>query len=49
MEIGNEPIAGPEDVTTQIEKLKKDGRANAQMVVQSKEGHVRWVNLPLSD
>jgi serine protease Do len=49
MEIDNQPIAGSDDATTQIEKLKKDGRANAQMVVQSKEGHVRWVNLPLSD
>jgi serine protease Do len=49
VEIAGERVSTPDDVTAQIEKLKKDGSANAQMVVQSKEGHVRWVNLPLDD
>ena len=45
--VGEELVASPAEFDAQIEKLKKDGRANVKLVVQNKEGHVRWVNLPL--
>ena len=45
--VGEELVSSPAEFDTQIETLKKDGRANVKLVVQNKEGHVRWVNLPL--
>ena len=27
--------------------MREEGRANVKLVVQNKDGHVRWVNLPL--
>ena len=45
--VGEELVASPAEFDAQIEKLKKDGRTNVKLVVQNKEGHVRWVNLPL--
>ena len=47
--VGEELVSSPAEFDAQIEKQKKDGRANVKLVVQNKEGHVRWVNLPLGD
>ena len=47
--VGEEQVSTPTDFDDQIAAMKKDGRANVRLVVQSKEGHVRFVNLPLAD
>jgi serine protease Do len=47
--VGEELVKSPDEFQSKIDALKKDGRANVKLVVQNKEGHVRWVNLPLSD
>ena len=49
VEIAGEAVRTPDDVVAIIERLRKEGRTNAQLVVQGKEGHVRWVNLPVED
>ena len=46
--VGDQPVASPDEVEQRITALKKDGRANAQLVVQNADGNVRWVNLPVS-
>jgi len=49
VEVAQEPVATPQDVEDRLAALKKDGRTNVQLVVQNKDGHVRWVNLPLAE
>ncbi|MEJ0013367.1 MAG: Do family serine endopeptidase [Bauldia sp.] len=46
--VGEDLVSSPDDFQAKIDALKKDGRTNVKLVVQNKEGHVRWVNLPLS-
>jgi serine protease Do len=45
--VGDQAVTTPDEVEQQIVSLKKDGRANARMVIQNKDGNVRWVNLPI--
>ncbi|HEY5080486.1 MAG TPA: Do family serine endopeptidase [Bauldia sp.] len=45
--VGDQLVTSPDEVERQIVSLKKDGRANARLVVQNKDGNVRWVNLPI--
>jgi len=47
--VGEELVSSPDEFDTQIAALKKDGRGNVKLVVQNKEGHVRWGNLPLTE
>jgi serine protease Do len=47
--VGEDIVTSPDDFQAKVDALKKDGRTNVKLVVQNKEGHVRWVNLPLSD
>jgi serine protease Do len=47
--VGEDVVTSPDEFQEKIDALKKDGRENVKLVVQNKEGHVRWVNLPLSD
>jgi serine protease Do len=47
--VGEDLVTSPDDFQAKIDAMKKDGRANVKLVVQNKEGHVRWVNLPLND
>ncbi len=49
VEISQEPVATPDDVTKRIDDLKKEGRKNAQMVLQNEDGNVRVVNLSLEE
>jgi len=49
VEVGQEPVASPADIDERLAALRKDGRTNVQLVVQNKDGHVRWVNLPLAE
>lgn len=44
---GNEAVATPQDFNDRIEAMKGEGRGYAQLVVQNKNGVVRFVNLAL--
>jgi serine protease Do len=47
VEIGQERVATPADFDERLAAMREEGRANVKLVVQNKDGHVRWVNLPL--
>jgi serine protease Do len=47
VEIGQERVANPADFDERLAAMREEGRANVKLVVQNKDGHVRWVNLPL--
>jgi len=47
--VEDDPVSGADDFQAKLDALKKDGRANARLVIRSRDDHVRWVNLPLSD
>jgi serine protease Do len=47
--VGEDLVSTPDEFQAKVDALKKDGRTNVKLVVQNKEGHVRWVNLPLAD
>jgi serine protease Do len=49
VEIGQERVTTPADFDARLAALKEDGRTNVQLVVQNKDGHVRWINLPLAE
>jgi len=40
-------VATPDDVSKQLDTLKKAGRTTAQLVVQNKDGNVRFVNVTI--
>ena len=41
--IGQVAVLGPEHVATQVEKLKKEGRKNALLMVSSANGNSRFI------
>lgn len=43
VEVGQEPVSTPEDVSTRVSELKKEGRKNALLMVSSKTGDIRFV------
>jgi serine protease Do len=43
VEVAQEPVANPGDVTRRIEALKKDGRKSALLLVSNAQGEVRFV------
>ncbi|HEX2726212.1 MAG TPA: trypsin-like peptidase domain-containing protein, partial [Beijerinckiaceae bacterium] len=43
VEVGQEPVASPADVTRRVETLKKDGRKSALLLVANAQGEVRFV------
>jgi serine protease Do len=47
--VGDDPVNSPDEFQTKIEALSKDGRKNIKLVVQDKNGHVRWLNLPTAE
>jgi serine protease Do len=47
VEIAQEPVNSAEDVKKRIEKLRKDGRRSALLLVANAEGEVRFVALSL--
>ncbi len=49
VEISQEPVSTPDEVNKRIADLKKEGRKNAQMVLQNEDGNVRVVNLSLDE
>jgi serine protease Do len=48
VEVGQERVTTPEEFSERLAAMQKDGRGNVKLVVQNKDGHVRWVNLPLT-
>ena len=49
IEIAQEAVTAPEDVTRVLEEMKADGRKNVLLAVQNKDGNQRWVVLPLEE
>ncbi|MCX5515987.1 serine protease [Kaistia algarum] len=47
VEVAQEPVAKPQDVTARIDQLKKDGRKLAQLLIASSTGELRFVSLAL--
>ncbi len=47
VEIAQEQVKTPDDVTRLIDKMKADGRKNVLLAIQNKNGDRRWVALPL--
>jgi serine protease Do len=43
VEVGQEPVSTPADVTRRVEALKKDGRKSALLLVANAQGEVRFV------
>jgi serine protease Do len=43
VEVGQEPVSSPADVTRRVETLKKDGRKSALLLVANAQGEVRFV------
>jgi serine protease Do len=43
VEVGQEPVSNPADVTRRVEALKKDGRRSALLLVANAQGEVRFV------
>ncbi len=49
MEINQEPVKDPSDVTKKTQALKNDGKKSALLLVANGQGEVRFVALPFSD
>ena len=47
VEVGQEPVATPADVTKRLDALKKEGRKSALLLVANAQGDVRFVAMPL--
>ena len=47
VEVGQEPVATPADLTRRLDQLKKDGRKSALLLVSNAQGEVRFVALSL--
>jgi serine protease Do len=43
LEVGQEPVASPADVTRRVDQLRRDGRRAALLQVQNAQGDVRFV------
>jgi serine protease Do len=43
VEVGQEPVSSPADVTRRVEALKKEGRKSALLLVANTQGEVRFV------
>jgi serine protease Do len=47
IQVDQENVATPDDVAKKFDALKKAGRTTAQLVVQNKDGNVRFVNMTI--
>ena len=47
VEVGQEAVSNPADVTNRIEALKKEGRKSALLLVANAQGEVRFVAVAL--
>ncbi len=48
LEVGQEPVANPADVTRQVDRLRRDGRRAALLQVQNAQGEVRFVAVTIN-
>lgn len=48
IEVGQEPVASPDDVQKRIEALKKNGRSHALLLVSDPDGQNRYAAIPLN-
>lgn len=48
-EVAQEPVATPDDVKAQVEKLKKDGRRSALLLLSNQSGELRFVPVRIED
>jgi serine protease Do len=49
VEVGQERVSTPDDVTGRIAQLKKDGRASVQLLLSDRNGILRFVDVKLPD
>ena len=47
VEVAQEPVAKPEDVTARLDALRKDGRKVAQFLIANSAGELRFVSLSI--
>jgi serine protease Do len=47
VEVGQEPVSNPADVTRRIEALKREGRKSALLLVANAQGEVRFVAISI--
>ncbi|CAD5246665.1 putative periplasmic serine endoprotease DegP-like [Bosea sp. 62] len=48
VEVGQEPVNSPEDVTKRLDALKKEGKKSALLLVSNAQGEVRFVAVTMS-
>ncbi|WP_092168616.1 DegQ family serine endoprotease [Bosea sp. OK403] len=48
VEVGQEPVNSPEDVTKRLDALKKDGKKSALLLVSNAQGEVRFVAVSMN-
>jgi serine protease Do len=48
LEVGQEPVSSPADVSRRVDQLKKDGRRAALLQVQNAAGEVRFVAVTIN-
>ena len=48
VEVGQEPVNGPQDVTKRLEALKKEGKKSALLLVSNGQGEVRFVAVAMN-
>lgn len=49
VEVGQEPVSSPADVSRRIEALKQEGRKSALLLVSNAQGEVRFVALSMAE
>jgi len=49
LEISQEPVKSPDDVTARIEQLKTDGRKSALLLLANKDGDLRFIAVTIGD
>jgi serine protease Do len=49
LEVSQEPVATPEDVTARVEQLKTEGRRSALFLVASRDADMRFVAIRIDE
>ena len=49
VEVGQEAVSTPAEVTKRVEALKKDGRKVAQLLIANPAGELRFVSLAIDE
>jgi len=49
VEVSQSRVTTPAEFEERLAELRAEGRNNVQLVVQTAEGHVRWVDLPIGE